>query len=458
MRIPRILLAAGSSGAGKTLITCTVLQCLKDRGKEVTAFKCGPDYIDPMFHKKVLGIDSYNLDTFLCGRKGVRELLFRHGKADIAVMEGVMGYYDGLGGISPAASAWDVADASGTPAVLIVDCKGASLSLIPYIQGFLNFKGAGVRDSHIRGIILNRMSQALYNRMKELIEGETDVKVYGYVPVIKDFTLESRHLGLKMPEEIEDFREQVENLAQTLEKTLDIDGILELAESAEDIREKAPQTYALEASNGEKLRIGLARDEAFCFMYQDNLELLKRMGAELVTFSPIHSPHLPGQLDGLLFYGGYPELYAEQLSVNKTMLREVREAVERGLPCIAECGGFMYLMEALESEDGAAYEMAGVLPGKSCRTPSLRRFGYLMLEDGTVFGEEVGRIPAHEFHYYDSEDCGHAFTAKKPLSERRWECMISTDTLLAGYPHLHYTGNPKVAEAFLDACKRGRNR
>ncbi len=478
MKLPRILITACKSGSGKTLISCGILWSLKNRGMKVTAFKCGPDYIDPMFHREVLGIDSRNLDTFLCGRKNIPGLIARHAKgSDISVIEGVMGYYDGLGGISSTASAYDVAEVSAAPAVLIVDCAGASVSVVPCIQGFLHYQErsgeteeegkAKAPDSHIRGVILNRLSPALYGRMKQMIEEQTSVKVYGYVPVLKEITLESRHLGLKTPGEIEDFHRQMEILGNTLDQTLDFDGLIELANSASELPapEQGSQGNSSEESRGnspegprESLRIGVARDEAFCFLYQDNIDILRKLGAQPVYFSPLHDAHLPGRLDGLLLYGGYPELYAKGLSDNRAMRAEVKALVENGTPCIAECGGFMYLQEMLQGEDGQWYEMAGALRGKSYRTQSLRRFGYITLQGGAVFGQEAGAIPAHEFHYYDSEECGHAFTAQKPLSERSWECMISTDTLLAGYPHIHYGGNRNVAKAFLDACRRGKDR
>lgn len=472
MHIPRILITAPASGTGKTLVTCGILQVLKSRGIGVAAFKCGPDYIDPMFHKEVLGISSYNLDTFLCGKEGVRSLLVKNARnARLAVMEGVMGYYDGLAGISTEGSAYDIADTTDTPAVLVVDCKGISVSVVPYIQGFLRYReqkaGKDNHNSHIAGVILNRLSPMMYGRMKEMIEKETDIKVLGYVSVMQDCILESRHLGLKMPGEVDELQKRMIELGKRLEETLDIDGLLEIAEGAIELTPEAVSGLDCEivpdegsrARCGAKrpyqgLRIGLARDEAFCFMYQDNLELMEELGVVLIPFSPVSDQHLPKGIHGLLLYGGYPELCAKKLSQNEKMRLEIREALERGLPCIAECGGFMYLQESITDEAGRTYPMVGALKGQSYYTPSLKRFGYLTLSGGKVFGREVGDIPAHEFHYYDSEECGGAFTAKKPLSRRNWKCIISTETLLAGYPHIHYYGNPNVIKAFLDSCRK----
>lgn len=450
-QIPGILLTAGTSGTGKTMLTCGILQAFKERGLKLASFKCGPDYIDPMFHKEVLGVDSYNLDIFLCGREKVKNLFMENAKGtDLAVLEGVMGYYDGLAGISSQASAYDVAKTTHVPAVLIVDCKGMSVSVVPYVQGFLNYKA----DSRIKGIILNRVSPMMYSRMKQMIETETPVKVYGYMPVMKECAIESRYLGLKMPHEDETYNAYLKALGTQAEKTIDLDGLLALAVEEcnwEDARVD-DDTDSIDVKK-KKLRIGLAKDEAFCFIYKDNLKILEKYGAKILPFSPVHDKKLPERLDGLLLYGGYPELYAKKLSENESMRREIKDVLKRGLPCIAECGGFMYLMEYMKTKEGEEYPMAGVLAGGSFPTSSLKRFGYVTLTGGKVFGEDAGEIPAHEFHYYDSENCGNAFLAEKPLSERKWECMVSTASLFAGYPHIHYGGNPKVAEVFLKACR-----
>ena len=401
-KVPRILLGAAASGSGKTLITCGLLQALKNRKLQVTSFKCGPDYIDPMFHSRVIGTKSRNLDSFFADEDTVRYLLEKNARdCEISVIEGVMGYYDGLAGISPKASAYDVAKITKTPAVLIVNAKGMSLSAAAFIKGFVEYQ----EDSQIRGVILNQVSSMMYPRLKQIIEEELSIKVYGYVPVVKDCVLESRHLGLVMPEEIVDLQQKLMELAEILEKSVDIDGLLELAEHAEELPvQESPVAY----HTGRKIRIALAKDEAFCFFYQDNLELLEEMGAELVPFSPIHDKKLPEHIDGMLFHGGYPELYAKKLSENKEMLAAVCAAVQTGIPYMAECGGFMYLHQEMEDMEGHSWPMAGVIHGKSWRTPRLTRFGYITLEDGTCFGEHVGAIRAHEFHYFDSDRCGEA--------------------------------------------------
>ena len=450
MKIPRILLAAGSSGSGKTLITCGLLEALVERGLKTASFKCGPDYIDPMFHSRVIGTKSRNLDTFFTGSEVTKYLLTRNARdCEIAVMEGVMGFYDGVAGTTTTASAYDLAKVTDTPVILIVNSRGMSVSLAAYVKGFLEYK----KDSHIKGVIFNQMSPMLYPRMKKLLEEELGVAVLGYVPKVEDCVIESRHLGLVLPDEIPELKDRLHKLAGVLEETLDIDRILELAGEAPDLLDAKPESVT-DFRLSEPVRIGVAEDEAFCFFYADNFRLLGEMGAEIVPFSPMEDKQLPDDLDGLLLYGGYPELNGKKLEQNTTMKDMIREKLKAGMPCMAECGGFMYLHEEMEGMDGNFYQMAGVIPGKAYRTPKLSRFGYVTLtQKKPALGmEDFGEIPAHEFHYFDSENCGEDFHAAKPESKRGWDCIHGTDTMLAGFPHLYYYGNPEVPKAFLKKC------
>ncbi len=450
MKIPRILLAAGSSGSGKTLITCGLLEALVERGLKTASFKCGPDYIDPMFHSRVIGTKSRNLDTFFTVPEVTKYLLTRNARdCEVAVMEGVMGFYDGVAGTTTRASAYDLAKVTDTPVILIVNSRGMSVSLAAYVKGFLEYK----KDSHIKGVIFNQMSPMLYPRMKKLLEEELGVVVLGYVPKVEDCVIESRHLGLVLPDEIPELKDRLHKLAGVLEETLDIDRILELAGEAPDLLDAKPESVT-DFRLSEPVRIGVAEDEAFCFFYADNFRLLGEMGAEIVPFSPMEDKQLPDDLDGLLLYGGYPELIGKKLEQNTTMKDMIREKLKAGMPCMAECGGFMYLHEEMEGMDGNFYQMAGVIPGKAYRTPKLSRFGYVTLtQKKPALGmEDFGEIPAHEFHYFDSENCGEDFHAAKPESKRGWDCIHGTDTMLAGFPHLYYYGNPEVPKAFLKKC------
>ena len=456
MKIPRILLAAGASGSGKTLITCGLLQALVNRKMKVASFKCGPDYIDPMFHSRVIGTKSRNLDTFFTDSDVTRYLLGRNAAdCDIAVMEGVMGFYDGVGGISTKASAYDLADTTDTPVILIVNSRGMSISLAAYIKGFMEYK----ENSHIKGVIFNQMSPMLYPRMKKLAEEQLGVEVLGYVPKVEDCVIESRHLGLVLPEEIKDLKGRLKKLAGVLEETLEIDRILALAEKAPDLN--VPESLdqknpAFDFHLPQKLKIGVARDEAFCFFYEDNFRLLQEMGAELVYFSPVHDAHLPSDLDGLLLYGGYPELNGEALEQNESMKEEIVRAIKQGMPCMAECGGFMYLHESMEDMEQKHWPMAGILSGKAFYTGKLGRFGYVELtaEQDQMLGRAGDCIRAHEFHYFDSSDNGNAFHAAKPMRSRGWDCMQAGSSYAAGFPHLYYYSNPEFALNFVDTCRR----
>lgn len=463
MNIPRILLTAPSSGSGKTLITCGILNLLKKRGLMPASFKCGPDFIDPMFHTTVIGTQSRNLDTFFTDPDTTCYLFEKHTQeCRIAVMEGVMGFYDGIA-TSTKASAYDVARITKTPAILIVDAKGASVSIAALIKGFKEYR----KDSSIAGVIFNRLSPMMYSRMKELIETETNVSVLGYVPVLKDCVLESRHLGLVLPGEVDQLQQKLDALSEILEESLEVEKLLELSRSAKELdydREKVSTVRCglylpggkqnfRENPQQKKIRIGLAQDEAFCFFYKDNLELLEDLGASFVPFSPIHDKKLPDGLDGFMLHGGYPELFAEDLSANYSMKASILEALERGIPAVAECGGFMYLHQEMEDMEGNSWPMVGAIEGRAYRTEHLNRFGYITLEGNEAFNCETGPIPAHEFHYFDSTCCGEAFTASKPLSKRNWKCIHSSENLFAGFPHLYYYGNPRFAEAFYKRCE-----
>ncbi len=453
MYLPRVELTAPASGSGKTMITCGLLQALKNRGMKISSYKCGPDYIDPMFHRTVLDTPTHNLDTFFTDDETTRYLLESTAEgADIALIEGAMGYYDGMGAVSDRASAYDVASVTDTPVILIVSCKGTSLSAVPVIKGFLSYR----ENSRIRGVILNRISPMLYPRLKQQIEAEMNVQVLGYVPQTDVLNLTSRHLGLVMPSEMQDVRQQLTSLAELLEKTLDIDGIISLAQSAAPIEGRGPQLPYIEGGPV----IAVARDEAFCFYYAENLELLKKLGAKLTEFSPLRDMQLP-PCDGLLMGGGYPELHAKALSENSRMRESIRSAIAGGLPTMAECGGFMYLLEEMEDMEGRSYPAAGAVSGRSYRTDTLGRFGYISLRPHgkDMLGSAASRVmKGHEFHYFDSTNNGEGYTAEKPGSSRRWECIHAADSLIAGYPHLYYYASPDIAASFVQKCAAHRDR
>ena len=468
--IPGVLFAAASSGCGKTTITCGALRAWQRKGLKIKAWKCGPDYIDPMFHKQVLGIPGGNLDSFFLSKEALKaQYQQKNVGFDLAVMEGVMGYYDGLGGISTQASTYEVAQAVDVPVILILDGKGASLSLAAMLRGFLQYQ----KDSHIVGVILNRTSPMIGARLKPVLEAE-GVKYLGCVPVSKEIQFDSRHLGLVMPEEVPQIQKQLDEIADLLEESVDLDGILELARSyAEKVENNADAGLAkcqtsqvamktraagLFTESRNPLRIAVACDEAFCFYYQENMEILESLGVELIPFSPIHDQELPAKVSGVILGGGYPENYAKALSENTSMLASIRQAWENKMPFLAECGGFLYLHRELEGSDGIFYPLAGVIPDKAWKTNRLGRFGYITLTPDHPDTCLIRKIKGHEFHYWESGDCGTCWTAKKPLSDRSWSCVHSEQGQIAGFPHLYYPSAPEFAERWLETCRKWQKR
>lgn len=445
------MIAAPKSGSGKTMITCALLQLLKDSGKNVSSYKCGPDYIDPMFHKKVLGVPSKNLDTFFTDEKiTVQLFLDKRADGDFAVLEGVMGLYDGLGGIYEQGSSYHLAKVTQTPIILVVDVKGMGKSVLALIAGFLQYDTQHL----IKGVLLNRMSKGYYDIIKPLIEKELSVKVVGYFPEQKDIRLSSRHLGLVMPDELSDIKKQLNETADRLKKTIDMDLLMDIAEEAEEIT-KTTNTEQMQIQNqNNKVNIAVAMDEAFCFYYEDNLRLLEKCGAKLQYFSPLHDTKLPDNCDAFLLGGGYPELYAKELSENLSMRNSIKTAFKTGLPTVAECGGFMYLHTYIHNiceEDADAqnyvFGMTGALDSECHFKGKLVRFGYIELaEKHSNFLPPNEKIKAHEFHYYDSTDNGADCIATKPATGRRYDCVISHDNYWLGFPHLYYPSNPHFAE------------
>lgn len=435
---PRVMFAATRSGSGKTTVTCGVLAALKKQNIKVQAYKCGPDYIDPMFHRTVLGIDTGNLDTFFAGADAIGRILARDTKdAELIVMEGVMGYYDGVGGATTMASSYELSKVTKTPVVLIVDAKGASVTLAAIIRGIMEYK----KDSRIVGVILNRVSPMFYSRIKHVIETECGIPVLGYLPEDASFAVPSRHLGLLQPDEMQKQRDWVETVAKAARKTIDIDGILEIAAQAEMLQIQKATGETEKSKFPAGYRIGVARDAAFSFYYRENLRMLEDMGATLVYFSPLTDAHV-SEVDALIFGGGYPELYAKQLYENQSMRASVWQALEAGMPCHAECGGFLYLGKSLADAEGNVYEMVGFLDGAGFRTERLQRFGYVELAPQEADAFAVNTVlRGHEFHYWDSTDCGDACLAWKPLSKQKtYPCMVKKKGTFAGFPHLYYAG------------------
>ena len=475
---PGFLLSAVSSNSGKTAAACGLMSAFKQKGKRVCACKCGPDYIDPMFHREVFGVDSKNLDLFFSEKEILQAGYLRHTKdADITITEGVMGFYDGMSLDSVKGSSYDVAKALGLPVILVINARGAAMTLAATVKGIAEFRP----DSNIRGILLNRVSAMLYPRLKAMLEteleriGHGEIKIVGYMPEDEVFHLESRHLGLVTPQEMEDLQEKVRQAGEILAKTVDLELLEKIAGEAAvwkvEVSEESQKIGSLKSQN-DPVRIAVARDEAFCFYYKDNLELLESLGCELIEFSPLRDEKLPDNISGLILGGGYPELYGKQLSENQSMLVSIRKALtQEKIPCLAECGGFMYLHEEMEDADGNIWKLVGRIKGRTFPTGRLVRFGYVDLQRNLdadqifEFKEQMGlanswifpgeNIRAHEFHYWDSTDSGSDCLAVKPDGKRSWECMHLEENLVAGYPHLYYPSCKNFAERFVEKCRSG---
>lgn len=444
----QFLLAAPRSGSGKTTMTCALLMALKRRGCAPCAFKSGPDYIDPMFHRAVLGVESRSLDLFFSAPDTVRTLYARgaagHGAA---VCEGAMGFYDGLGGVSDRASAWHLADTLGLPVLLVAEPKGQSLTLAAELKGLNSFR----TPSHIAGILLNNCTARMHALLAPMLEKETGLPVLGFLPKLPEAVIGSRHLGLYTAAEVENLQQKLALLADAAEEHIDWPRLLALCEKEPPALPVQPETPPA------RVRIAVARDEAFCFTYAETLEAFRDAGAEVVFFSPLRDTALPENIGGLYLPGGYPELHAKELSENTSLLREIKQKIESGLPTAAECGGFLYLGQSLTDAEGQSWPMAGVLPGEAKDAGCLVRFGYAALSadsDSLLFraGES---FPIHEFHHWDSTANGTALAAKKPVGGAAWRCGFVNEHFYAGFPHLYWAGTP-LPQRFAAAAENYR--
>ncbi|MBC7765738.1 MAG: cobyrinate a,c-diamide synthase [Hyphomonadaceae bacterium] len=442
MIYPRIMIAGTNSGCGKTTAVLGILSALVQKGVSVQPFKAGPDYIDPMFHKAVTGRASRNLDSFLCTPETVRHLfLSAASSCDISVIEGVMGLFDGVGGNTSQASSADIAKITQTPVILVVDVKGMSLSLAAMINGFNNF------DPSLRlaGVLLNGVKTPMhYAMLKAIVEENTTVPVVGYLQKDDRFTLADRHLGLVPSEEVDGLHDKLQALGESVLQTVDMAMLQAIATQAKPLT--APTITPVKPLS-KTVRIGIARDKAFNFYYQDNLDLLEQMGVQLIPFSPLQDKQLPHALDGVYIGGGYPELFTHELSQNTAMRQDILKKAQAGLPMYAECGGFLYLSKSL-----AGQPMVGILNAVGEMTTSLQHFGYceVTLTENCAFGQAGDRIKAHEFHYAKSTfETTPNYVSTVQKGTRQWAGHYQKYKVIAGYPHLHFWGNRAFLEHFL---------
>jgi cobyrinic acid a,c-diamide synthase len=384
------------------------------------------------------------------GEESVKHCLAHHREGrEIAILEGVMGLYDGLGSGSYASSN-HVSLLTDTPVILVVNAKGASLSLCAMIKGFIEFE-----KNIIYGVILNNVSESLYHFYKSMIEERLNIRVIGFMPHIPEAQIESRHLGLVAPNEISSLKEKIHVLGECAKKSIDMDMFLDIAKGAKPIDRKPFNLPKLKDDYTAKLYV--ANDEAFSFWYEDNHDLFTALGAEIRFFSPIHDRSIPDDADGLVLWGGYPEVYAKKLEANISMRCSLKSAMESGLPVYAECGGFMYLQQRLTDLQGISYEMVDILPGSTKMTKKLQNFGYYEIEAqrDNLLCKKGDTINAHFFHHSVSDSEGDCFNAVKQ-NGKSFPCIVSEKNVFAGYQHLHFWGNSDFAVNFVNECIRYR--
>ena len=437
----RIVISAFGSGSGKTTVSLALLAALKEKKISVQSFKCGPDYIDPLLHSRIIEKPVFHCDLFFQDEEQLKESFARHCEdKDLALIEGAMGFYDGING-SEKNSCFEIAKTLSCPVILVCDPRGMGATLAALLRGICDFK----KDSNVCGVIFTKIRPALYEYYKKIVRENSSLEVCGFIPENTDIVIKNRHLGLVTD------RVEEKKLADLGRRYLDLEKILKLSKKA------LPLYYSSKASLPEsRLKIAVARDEAFNFYYEENLDCLRAAGGEIVYFSPLHDRTLPENTAGIYIGGGYPELYAGKLSENTSMLKALREAKKNNIPIFAECGGFMYLHESFETEN-KSYEMAGLIKGSCHMTERLVRFGYIELrakKDGPLL-KKGEKIKAHEFHYSDSDNCGSCLEAVRP-NGRVWNSYISENNLFAGYPHLFFPSFPEFAGRFISLCREVR--
>jgi cobyrinic acid a,c-diamide synthase len=450
----RILVVGGvSSGVGKTTVTLGLLEAFRRRGLTVQAFKVGPDFIDPGFHEVVTGRGSYNLDGWMCGRDHAIATVARYAAdADLALVEGVMGCFDGLDPTSDEGSTAQMAKWLNAPVVLVLDAQAQARSAAAVVLGFEQFDPA----MKLAAVVANRVGGETHARwIREGVAARCRARVVGTIPRDESVALAERHLGLVTAGEGGLTVEKRHRLADLIERSLDLDDLLNLA-----VPLRVPNTAPASVAGSPRARIGIARDAAFCFYYRDNLALLEDAGAELVYWSPLRDSVLP-TVDGLYFGGGYPELYGATLAANKAMLAAVRSLASEGRPVYAECGGLMYLADAIEDLDGASHPMVGLLPATVRMRPRRLSLSYteVTLQGESPLGQ-IGQVArGHEFHYSSLDPVPSSIPRVYRLGrchgEERAEGYLIGNALLS-YVHLHFASNPGFAHNFVTACAAGR--
>ncbi|MCP3742042.1 cobyrinate a,c-diamide synthase [Rossellomorea sp. BNER] len=445
----RFILAGTGSGVGKTTFTIGIMRALMKRGLKVQGFKCGPDYIDPTYHTAVTKRPSRNIDSFMMDHDTVRAIVARASQdADAAIIEGVMGFYDGKSPLTNEGSSAHISEITKSPVILIVNAASMARSAAAIVKGFQMLEG----NPNIVGVIANRLgSKSHFEIVKSAIEQECGIPVIGYLPKGAVPKMPSRHLGLVPAIERGDLDSYFDSLAAAIEETVDMEQLLEITKTqsldvAASIFDAQPQR--------KEVHIAVAKDAAFNFYYEENLELLSAYGATLHYFSPLQNEEVPVKAQGLYIGGGFPEEFAEGLAKNEVAKQSIRDALMRGLPTLAECGGFMYLTKEIVNRQGQVFPMLGVVPGRVRMQDKLAALGYREITGvpGNFLINENEQTKGHEFHYstYEGEHTSPAYFSKGRFRARQEGYLA--ENLVAGYAHFHFASYPQLVKNWLTAC------
>jgi cobyrinic acid a,c-diamide synthase len=450
-----LLVSGAASGVGKTTVALAIMAGLRRRGLVVQPFKCGPDFLDTGHHTRICGRKARNLDTWMLSEEANRCVLQNAAcGADVVVAEGMMGLFDGKSGNTETGSTAEIAKLLKLPVVLVVDAAKTSRSIAAVVLGFEMFDP----ELRLAGVILNRVAtERHYEMLRAAIETSCKTRILGWLPRDPAIAIPERHLGLQGAAEaaVEDDA-AIDTLAGLAAKYFDLDSLLNL-QCELDLTQTAKESLPL----GERVRIGVPSDHAFSFYYEDNLDLLREQGAEIVRFSPLRDRSLPASLDALYLGGGYPELHAERLSSNRQMIEDVHAFAASGRPVYAECGGMIYLSESLKTTDGVTYAMAGVLPLSIQMTAKLVRFGYVTVEftEDCLLGLKGTTVRGHSFHYssiVSRGDIATSYRLQYSMSGKEELEGFRQGNVLASYVHLHLRANPRIAKDFVAATGRAR--
>ncbi|WP_163100117.1 cobyrinate a,c-diamide synthase [Peribacillus alkalitolerans] len=450
----RFVLAGTGSGVGKTTFTIGIMRALMKRGLTVQGFKCGPDYIDPTYHTAVTKRPSRNIDSFMMSHDTVRAIVARASQdADAAIIEGVMGFYDGKSPLSNEGSAAHISEITKSPVILIVNAASMARSTAAIVKGFQLLD----ENSNIVGVIANQLgSKSHFEIIKTAIEQECGIPVIGYLPKGAVPTMPSRHLGLVPAIERGDLDSYFDSLAAAIEETVDIKQLLEITKARP--LEVTSSIFDVQPERQE-IHIAIAKDAAFNFYYEENLELLRAYGATLHYFSPLQNEEVPIKAQGLYIGGGFPEEFAESLAQNEAVKQSIRAALERGLPTLAECGGFMYLTEEIVNRQGQAFPMIGIIPGRVRMQDKLAALGYREITGvpGNFLINEKEQAKGHEFHYstYEGEISSSAYFSKGRFRAQKEGYLHKN--IVAGYTHFHFASNPQLVKNWLTACLEVNN-